>query len=54
VLYGEDGKAIARNAGQTRFEILSDQSGQQLDFRVVKDSTGRNDDFCDAAATALS
>jgi hypothetical protein len=63
VLYGEDGKAIARNPGQIRFEILVDDAGTPddpfddkfLDFLgIVKDSTGRSDDFCEAAVPALS
>ena len=31
VLYGEDGKAIARNPGQIRFEILVDYNGTLTD-----------------------
>ena len=62
VLYGADGKAIARNPGQTRFEILIDDGGTPTDPSddevirqgVVKESTGRNDDFCEAAVPALS
>jgi len=63
VLYGADGKAIARNPGQVRFEILIDHGGtpndasddEFLDFLgVVKESTGRSDDFCEAAVPALS
>lgn len=62
VLYGSDGKAIARNPGQTRFEILVDDGGTPADPSddevvrqgVVKESTGRNDDFCEAAVPALS
>jgi hypothetical protein len=54
VLYGEDGKAIARNPGQTRFEIVFGPDDEVLDFRVVKESTGRSDDFCEAAVAALS
>jgi len=62
VLYGPDGKAIARNPGQTRFELLLDDGGTpadpfddvELDFRVVKESTGRSDDFCTAAVAALT
>jgi hypothetical protein len=63
VLYGEDGKAIARNPGQIRLEILVDHGGTPTDpfddeelafLGVVKDSTGRNDDFCEAAVPALS
>jgi hypothetical protein len=63
VVYGEDGKAIARNPGQTRFEILVDHGGTPTDpsddefladLGVVKGSTGRSDDFCEAAVPALS
>jgi hypothetical protein len=63
VLYGEDGKAIARNPGQIRFEILVDHGGTPTDpfddefladLGVVKGSTGRSDDFCEAAVPALS
>jgi hypothetical protein len=61
VLYGPSGKAIARNPGHTRFELVIDDGGtptdpnddEVLDFRVVKESTGRSDDFCDAAVPAL-
>lgn len=56
-LYGEDGHAIARNAGQVRFEVLIDHNGtpgdpsddSELDFKVAKESTGRSDDACEAA-----
>ena len=63
VLYGENGKAIARNPGQIRFEILIDHGGTPTDptddefladLGVVKDSTGRSDDFCEAAVPALT
>jgi hypothetical protein len=63
VLYGEDGKAIARDPGQIRVEILVDDGGTPTDpsddeelafLGVVKDSTGRSDDFCEAAVSALS
>lgn len=62
VLYGPNGEAIARNPGQTRFELVLDDGGTptdpfddvELDFRVVKESTGRSDDFCTAAVAALS
>ena len=62
VLYGPDGKAIARNPGQTRFELLIDDGGTPTDPSddevvrqgVVKESTGRNDDFCEAAVPALT
>lgn len=62
-LYGEDGKAIARNPGQVRFEILIDDAGTPddpfddefiADLGLVKGSTGRSDDFCEAAVPALT
>ena len=62
VLYGPDGKAIARNPGQTRLELVFDDNGTpddplddiELSRGVVKGSTGRSDDFCDAAVPALT
>ena len=63
VLYGEDGKAIARNPGQIRFELLFGDNGTPddpfddvllADLGLVKGSTGRSDDFCAAAVPALS
>ena len=63
VLYGEDGKVIARNPGQTRVEILVDHGGTPTDpsddeflefLGVVKESTGRSDDFCEAAVPILT
>ena len=63
VLYGEDGKVIARNPGQERFEILIDHGGTPTDpsddeflefLGTVKDSTGRSDDFCEAAVPILT
>lgn len=63
VAYGPDGKAIARNPGQVRFELLVDHNGTPLDptddeviafLGFVKDSTGRTDDFCAAAVPALT
>ena len=62
VLYGENHKAIARNPGQVRFEILVDHGGTPADptddefladLGEVKGSTGRSDDFCEAALPAL-
>jgi hypothetical protein len=62
VTYGPDGKAIARNPGQIRFEFLFDDAGTPDDpsddlflglVRVVKESTGRSDDFCAAAVPVL-
>ena len=61
--FGMDGKAIARNPGQIRFELLIDHNGTPTDpfddeflaeLGLVKGSTGRNDDFCEAAVPALS
>ena len=56
VLYDESGKAIARNPGQTRFVIVFDENGDEVpgSRHIVKSSTGRSDDFCDAAVPALS
>ncbi len=62
VLYGPNGKAIARQPGQVRLELVVDHGGtpndpdddEVLDFRLVKGSTGRNDDFCTAAVPALT
>jgi hypothetical protein len=62
VLYGPDGKAIARNPGQSRFRFDVDHGGTPTDpsddteiegsFEQIKGSTGRSDDFC-AAEVAL-
>ena len=62
VLYGPDGKAIARNPGQVRFEIVVDHGGtpndrsddEELEFRGVRESTGRTDDFCAAGVPVLT
>ncbi len=61
-MYGADGKAIGRNPGQFRFELLVDHGGTptdpeddvELDFQVLKESTGRSDDFCAVALHALA
>ena len=62
-LYGADGKAIARNPGQVRVEFIVDHGGTPSDpdddvfledLGLVKGSTGRTDDFCEAAVPALS
>jgi hypothetical protein len=59
---GPDGKAIARNPGQVRFELLIDNGGTLSDpsddefiefLGVVKGSTGRTDDFCAAVLPIL-
>ena len=61
-VYGPDGKAIARNPGQIRFEILIDHGGTPADpsddeflefLGQVKGSTGRTDDFCAAVVPVL-
>jgi hypothetical protein len=61
-LYGPDGKAIARNPGQIRFEFLVDHGGTPSDpsddvelgfLGDVKGSTGRTDDYCAAAVPVL-
>jgi hypothetical protein len=62
VYYGPDGSVIGRNPGQIRLEILVDHSGTPTDpfddvvlaEELVKGSTGRSDDFCEAAVPALS
>jgi hypothetical protein len=61
--YGPDGKAIARNPGQIRFELLVDHNGTPNDpsddevlafLGLVKESTGRTDDFCAAVVPVLT
>jgi hypothetical protein len=62
VIYNSDGKAIGRNPGQVRFELVVDHGGTpndptddtEISFEVVKESTGRTDDFCEVAVPALS
>jgi hypothetical protein len=62
VIYNSDGKAIGRNPGQVRFELLVDHGGTpsdptddtELSFELVKESTGRTDDFCEVVVPALS
>jgi hypothetical protein len=60
---GTDGKAIARNPGQLRWEILIDNNDTPQDpsddeflefLGDVKGSTGRTDDFCAAAVAELT
>jgi hypothetical protein len=54
-LYGPDGKAIARGPGQVRFRIVFDKAtGEELSFELIKGSTGRNDDFCEAELAVRS
>ena len=61
-VYGPDGKALARNPGQIRFELLIDHGGTPSDpsddvflefLGEVKGSTGRTDDFCAAVVPVL-
>ena len=63
VTYGPDGNAIARNPGQLRFEVLVDNNDTPNDpsddefiamLDIVKESTGRSDDFCAAVVPALT
>ncbi|HSF35007.1 MAG TPA: hypothetical protein VLA70_02780, partial [Nocardioides sp.] len=62
-VFGTDGKAIARNPGQLRWEILIDNNDTPQDpsddeflefLGDVKGSTGRTDDFCAAAVPELT
>ena len=61
--YGMDGKAIARDPGQLRWEVLIDNNGTPQDpsddeflefLGDVKGSTGRTDDFCAADVAELT
>jgi hypothetical protein len=52
--YGPDGKAIARDPGQIRVEFLFHVDGTFEVVGVVKESTGRSDDFCAAAVPVLT
>jgi hypothetical protein len=60
-VYGSDGKAIARNPGQFRVELLISDNGTPADpdddevigETVLKESTGRSDPFCPAAVPEL-
>lgn len=60
-LYGPNGKAIARNPGQVRFELVVDHGGTPTDpsddtevsFEQIKGSTGRTDDYCEALIAAI-
>ncbi|GAA1055269.1 hypothetical protein GCM10017608_30920 [Agromyces luteolus] len=58
----ESGKAIARNPGQVRYELLIDYGDDVADpsddaflafLGLVKESTGRTDDFCAAVLPVL-
>ena len=60
-LYGPDGKAIARDPGQVRFEFVVDHGGTptdpsddvELSSTQIKGSTGRSDDYCQAIIDAI-
>jgi hypothetical protein len=62
VMFGADGKPIGHNSGQIRSELLIDHGGTpddpsddvELDFTMVKESTGTNDDACEVAVPALT
>jgi hypothetical protein len=62
VVYNSDGEAIGRNPGQVRFEVVVDHGGTpsdpsddtEISFEIVKESTGRTDDFCEVTVPALS
>ena len=62
VFYGPDGNVIGRDPGQIRVEILINHGGTPTDpsddeflaEELVRGSTGRSDDFCEAAVPALS
>ena len=50
--YGDDGKLIARNSGQVRFEIVYDYVNDvEISNELIFGSTGTNDDFCEAVLT---
>ena len=54
--YGPDGTPIARNPGQLRFQITVDEAtGEEVEdsFTILKESTGRTDDFCAAVLPVL-
>jgi hypothetical protein len=59
-VYDESGKAIARNPGQVRYEVQilfndpEDPEDDEFTFLgLVKESTGRTDDFCAAVLPIL-
>ena len=62
VMYDATGTVIARDPGQVRFELLVDHGGTPQDpsddevlefLGVVKESTGRSDDFCTATVKEI-
>ena len=47
--YGHEGKLIAKNSGQVRFEIVYDYVNDvEISNEIVFGSTGTSDDFCAA------
>jgi hypothetical protein len=62
VLYGADGKAIARSSGESRSKLLIDHGGtptDPFDDELIVDlghvkATGRRDDFCAVGVAALT
>ena len=62
-VFGANGKAIGRNPGQVRFELLVDHAGTPSDpsddvviedLGIIKGSTGRSDDFSAVVVPALT
>ena len=51
-VYGDDGRLIAKNSGQVRFEIVVDaETYEEISRELIFGSTGTNDDFCEAVLT---
>jgi hypothetical protein len=54
-LYGPDGKGVARNPGQVRALLTIDaETGEELGFEQIKESTGRSDDACAVMVAAFT
>ena len=53
-LYGADGKAIARDPGQIRFHLSVNKATGEETFTLLRESTGRSDDFCAAEVDAFT
>jgi hypothetical protein len=58
-----EGRLIAANPGQIRYQVLIDHNGTPddpfddefvMDLGLVRESTGRTDDFCSAVVPALT
>jgi hypothetical protein len=60
-VYGPDGKAIARDPGQSRFKTVISDAGTpndptddfEVSFERIKGSTGRTDDYCAAIVPVI-